>query len=37
MNRNLDVHQLANCGAIPPDERVITENRDLYEIFEENS
>jgi hypothetical protein len=35
MDKNLDVHQLANCGAIPPDESVITNNRQLYEFFEE--
>jgi hypothetical protein len=37
MDRNLDVHQLANCGAIPPDEAVITENRELYQFFEDNA
>lgn len=36
MALNLDVHQLANCGAIPPDEGVITANRTLYEFFEEH-
>src|SRR4030095_2954606 len=36
MNANLEVHQLANCGAIPPDERVITGNRTLYKFFEVN-
>lgn len=31
------VYQLANCGAIPPDETVITANKELYEYFEEHS
>jgi hypothetical protein len=37
MELNLDVHQLANCGAIPPDEGVITANKTLYEFFEEHA
>ena len=36
MKKNLKVHQLANCGAISPDEAVIISNRHLYEIFEEH-
>ena len=37
MDLNLAVHQLANCGAIPPDEGIITGNRALYDFFEERA
>jgi hypothetical protein len=37
MESNLEVHQLANCGAIPPNEEIIRTNRKLYEIFEEHA
>jgi hypothetical protein len=37
MESNLEIHQLANCGAIPPNEKIITTNRNLYEIFEEHA
>ena len=35
MDQHVEVHQLANCGSIPPDESVVTNNKDLYEFFEE--
>lgn len=34
---NYPVYKLANCGAIPPDETVITANKEPYEYFEEHS
>ena len=37
LKTNLEVHQLANCGAIPPDESIIISNYKLFEIYEENA
>ncbi|HEX3355763.1 MAG TPA: hypothetical protein VHS31_02185 [Tepidisphaeraceae bacterium] len=37
MELNLEVHQLANCGAIPPNEKIITANKTLYDFFEEHA
>jgi hypothetical protein len=31
------VYKLANCGAIPPDESIITANKELFEYFEAHS
>ena len=35
MARNLRIHQLVNCGAIPPDESLIIENSSLFEVYEQ--
>ena len=34
MLQNLRLHQLVNCGSIPPDERVIVENSHLLRFFD---
>lgn len=34
MAKNLPIHQLVNCGAIPPDESPIDRHRDLFDIYE---
>lgn len=36
MGINLDVHRWVSCGAIPPDEEMITTNSDLFEFYEEH-
>lgn len=34
---NLRIHQLVNCGAIPPDESPINKHRELFEIYERHA
>ena len=35
--KNVELQQIASCGAIPPDESILINNSHLFEVFEENA